>query len=355
MTIDILHELFQHGDWANKKLLDLSASLSDEQLDQPREMGFGTLRNTFFHIYEAERLWMDRFRGEVPAPFRIDADGMSLAEISSHYAAVRQVRDQLLDDEAKTDYLREIQFTDLANRQWTFPVGDLLNHLSNHGVHHRAQVLNFLKPHGIKVPGGVDYIFYKLAFPTCVQPQESVPALEQYGLEVGSELVPRVEWDHGRILKYFAHDDWALRKVFEAVAHLDDKLVDATIDMGMGSLRKNLQHIIDAWRWWLGNWSADGSAFPRGEAPRSLLEMQAQAQEAAHQRLVFIKSLDQDSADRIVSVTAGGPTSCFRVTESLMQLCVHGTHHLAQCLNMMRQLGGTPPSIDLISWLRENN
>ncbi len=353
MTIDILHELFQHGDWANRKLLDLSASLTDAQLDQSREMGFRTLRNTFFHIYEAERLWMDRFHGEVPAPFRVDSEGMSLSEISTQYAAVVASRNQLLDEEAKSDFTREVKFTDLADREWVFPVGDLLNHVSNHGVHHRAQVLNFLKQFDIKIPGGVDYIFYKLAFPTCPQPQESFAALTQYGLEVSTELVPRVGWDQARILRYFAHDDWALRKVFDAAAGLTDEQFDACIDMGMGSLRKNLQHIIDAGRWWLGNWSEDGSPFPRGEAPRSLLEMQAQAQEAAHHRLVFIKSLDQEGADRIVSVTAGGPTTCFRVSESLIQLCVHGTHHLAQCLNMIRQLGGTPPSIDLISWLRE--
>lgn len=354
-TNDILRELFQHGDWANKKLLGLAVTLTDDQLDQSREMGFGSLRNTFFHIYEAERLWMDRFLGQVPAPFRTDADGMSLEGIAENYSAVVEARNRLLAEEAKTDYTRTVGFTDLANHKWNFAVGDLLNHVSNHGVHHRAQALSFLKQFDIKVPGGVDYIFYKLAFPSCPQPAESAAALKKYGLEISTAEGARVAWEQTRILKYFAHDDWALRQVFQAVETMTDEQIDTPIDMGMGSLRKNLQHIIDAWRWWLGNWSEDGCPFPRGEDPRSLGEMQALAQDAAHQRLVFIKSLDESAADRIVSVTAGGPVSCFRVTESLLQLCVHGTHHLAQCLNMVRQLGGSPPSIDLISWLRESN
>lgn len=354
-TRDILHELFAYGDWANQKLTNLATSLSDAQLDQPREMGFGSLRNTLFHIYEAERLWLDRFNRVIPAPFRPDAGELSLNDITDQYNAVAKRRNALLDEEAGTQYARIVEFTDLADKQWRFHIGDCLNHIANHGVHHRAQVLSFLKQFGIKVPGGVDYIFYKLAYTSCTLPEESVSALSTYGLEVNTQTVQPVTWDQARLLKYFAHDDWALRKAFQAAEQLTDEQIDTPIDIGHGSLRKNLQHILDAWAWWLANWAEDCSPFSKTENSLSLGEMQALAQDAAHQRLVFIKSLDEESANRVVTVVAGGPKSCFRVTESLLQLCVHGTHHLAQCLNMLRQLGATPPSIDLVSWLRENN
>lgn len=354
-TRDILHELFEYGDWANHKLTSLATSLSDHQLDQPREMGFGSLRNTFFHIYEAERLWLDRFNLVAPADFRTDSGGMSLADITAQYAEVAKRRNTLLDEEAGTQYARIVEFTDLAEKPWRFHIGDCLNHVANHGVHHRAQVLSFLKQFDIKVPGGVDYIFYKLAYPSCTLPEESLSPLTSYGLEVNTQAAQPLAWDHTRILKYFAHDDWALRKVFQAAEKLQDEQLDTPIDIGHGSMRKNLQHILDAWTWWIANWNEDCSPFSKTENSLSLGEMQALAQDTAHQRLVFIKSLDEESANRVVTVVAGGPKSCFRVTESLLQLCVHGTHHLAQCLNMLRQLGATPPSIDLVSWLRENS
>ena len=74
--------------------------------------------------------------------------------------------------------------------------------------------------------------------------------------------------------------------------------------------------------------------------------------ESARNRLAFVGTLDDEGAQRIVSVTAGGPTTRFRVTESLLQLCGHGTHHRSQCLNMLRRLDVPPPAIDFVVWLR---
>jgi uncharacterized damage-inducible protein DinB len=53
-----------------------------------------------------------------------------------------------------------------------------------------------------------------------------------------------------------------------------------------------------------------------------------------------------------VTVIAGGPQVRFRVLESLVQLCCHGTHHRAQLINMLRHSGVTAPALDYVVWLR---
>ena len=48
--MDFLDRMLDHEEWAMAKLFDASAGLSDEQLDQPFDLGHGTVRATFEHI-----------------------------------------------------------------------------------------------------------------------------------------------------------------------------------------------------------------------------------------------------------------------------------------------------------------
>ena len=56
-----LEDLYGHNDWSNARIVTQCQRLTDAQLDQPREMGFGALRNTLFHILAAEEIWFERW------------------------------------------------------------------------------------------------------------------------------------------------------------------------------------------------------------------------------------------------------------------------------------------------------
>lgn len=350
----ILQDLFDHNDWANAKLFQLCAGLTDEQLDQPREMGFGTLRNTVFHNLEAEKLWLERWQGLPWRPLQADANGRTISAIAEEARAVAEQRNALLQQESESDFARVVKFQDLKQREYEFPIGVLINHVTNHGIHHRAQALSYLKQFEVTVPGGLDYLFWKIAYSSCGLPEESIAPLSQFGLETQSGPGTIPKFDRKFVQSYFTYNDWAMDHILAAAGGLSAGGIEEEFGLGAGSLQKNIQHMIDAERWWVANWQQENAPFPHGEDPRSLVDMQSLLDEVRKQRNDFIEGLDSEAADRIVHITAGGPVSCFRVTESLLQLCGHGTHHRAQCLNMLRQAGCTPPPIDLIVWLREN-
>jgi uncharacterized damage-inducible protein DinB len=44
------------------------------------------------------------------------------------------------------------------------------------------------------------------------------------------------------------------------------------------------------------------------------------------------------------------PGQSFTAAQGLMQVCLHGVGHRAQCAPRLRALGGTPPSMDYIVW-----
>lgn len=352
-THSILHDLYAYNDWANSKVLDACEALADEQLDAGRPIGFGTLRNTLFHTLEAEKLWLGRWLDEPWRPLQADAQGVSVAEIRTQTETTARSRNELLDRESQSGFSRIVNFSDSGGDSHSFPIGDLMNHVSNHGIHHRSQALQYLKGFEKTFPGGLDYIFYKLAAPSCELPGESVEPLRAYGLEVNSLPGSMVQFDAERLQRYLAYSDWAMQRVYDEAAKLEESQLDADLNIGTGTLRGNLQHMNHAEEWWLENWKEDKAPFPTTDNPQPLAKLHEEYLRLSEARNQFVGSLDSESGNRVVSAAAGGPITCFRVTESLMQLACHGTHHRGQCVNMLRHFGVTFGWIDFVVWIRE--
>ena len=100
-TTSILHDLYGYDAWANQRLFALCDGLSDQQLDAPREMGFGTLRNTLFHILAAEEIWLERWQGKPWRPFEADSGGLSMSAIAARF-------DQVAAGRRALDFAREL-------------------------------------------------------------------------------------------------------------------------------------------------------------------------------------------------------------------------------------------------------
>jgi uncharacterized damage-inducible protein DinB len=62
----VLTTLFEHNAWANLKLLDFCAGLSDAQLDATAIGCFGSIRDTLVHIIDAEVSYVERVNGKLP-------------------------------------------------------------------------------------------------------------------------------------------------------------------------------------------------------------------------------------------------------------------------------------------------
>ena len=239
----IYQDIYGHNDWANRKVLTLCDGLTDEQLDQTKQMGFGTLRKTIFHLLEAESVWLDRWQGKPSRPLETTTN-MGVAEMRKQFDDVAAVRNQLISEEQKTNFTRVVDFKDSLGNPYSYPIGKLLNHVANHGVHHRAQALNYLRDFDKTVAGGLDYLFWKLAYPSCEQLEESLPPLREYGLEAATEPGYAPTFDRELIQNCFEYNDWAMLQVVDAALTVDDEQLDREFAMGLGTLRATLQHMI---------------------------------------------------------------------------------------------------------------
>jgi uncharacterized damage-inducible protein DinB len=352
-SVSILECLYQFNVWANGRIVDLCRGLTDAQLDEPRAMGFGSLRKTLFHVMAAEQIWLERWSGEPWRPLETDPQGMTPDDIARQLEATNARRRTLLAAERHDNWSRVIVYRDAKGNEFRGRLTWLALHVANHGVHHRAQLLSFLKSFGRTVPGGLDFLFYRLAYPFLPQMPETTAAMRQYGLAVAEGTGLPLCWDRELLSLWFRYGDWANQKLLELTAQVDDAALDRDWGMGMGSIRKTLLHILDAERWWLKNWLTGPSAFERAPVSTTLPEVSAAWQDAIARRNEFRDNLAADGAARVVECQVGPMSVRIPVIESLVQLCGHGTHHRAQWINMLRSSGVATQNIDLVFWDRQ--
>jgi uncharacterized damage-inducible protein DinB len=150
--LDTIRDYFEYGDWAQSRLHAAAALLSDEQLDQPFEMGVGSLRKTLLHIRFAEQWWLDNWTLGPGKPFpelpltTTVADARRLFEQT---AAKRNEFMAKLGDDGLQTIVEGHPRPDVVRK---FPLGVTLLQLCNHGVHHRAQAVNMLRRLGAPLP-----------------------------------------------------------------------------------------------------------------------------------------------------------------------------------------------------------
>ena len=349
-TYEMLDDLYAYNSWANAKIAALCDGLSDNQLDAKREIGFGTLRATLFHVLTAERIWMERWTGVPWRPFPTDPDGMTLSEFTNGLAEVAAQRRSLIEIHRADRWSDQITYQDSQKTEYTHRLYDLLLHVANHGVHHRAQALQYLKPFERTLPAGLDYIFYRLAATTVPQLEESIKGLQAFGLEVATIDAPDPSYDAFMILRLFRYHEWATTELLAMCDTIEVAALDRDFAMGSGSIRKTLLHMMDAEQWWLNHWSGIDAPFPQSQDDMPLSTIRDVWGQAAKKRNDFLTSIDPEKSMEVITVRPGGPPTSFRVGESALHVALHGTHHRAQVINMLRRSGGRIHDLDLLYW-----
>ena len=147
------------------------------------------------------------------------------------------------------------------------------------------------------------------------------------------------------------HDQWATTQVLTACAQLPDEQFHRRFDIGLGSLHDTLTHIISVIRA-LTDTLAGAPPRPRLETDgqfRTPAQLQALLDEASP---AFAAEVNRCPLEQTVArTTRDGKTLTLTRAAVLAHVTSHGTHHRAQCLNMLRRLSISPlPPISVAEW-----
>jgi len=141
MDIVYFRQLAQYNAWANWRVYEACAQLSDSERKAARPCFFGSIHRTLNHILVGDRVWLARLTAG-------ERDIVSLdQELYSDFSELRAARIRederligVLDryDEAETAGFLSYNSMDGAAQR--VPMVQVLGHIFNHQTHHRGQV-----------------------------------------------------------------------------------------------------------------------------------------------------------------------------------------------------------------------
>lgn len=145
---DVLTTLFRHHLWANLRLLERCAELTDEQLDATVPGTFGSIRDTLQHIVTSEQSYVSRISTGQPRRRPKGAPPLTFAEM------MESVRTSGL---GLIEWAPRVQADDTVQVDWdgtlrAVPKSIILTQAINHATEHRAQIMVILTQLGIEPP-----------------------------------------------------------------------------------------------------------------------------------------------------------------------------------------------------------
>jgi uncharacterized damage-inducible protein DinB len=150
-------QLAAYNRWANRRIYDDAASLSDDVRKRGVGLFFGSVHGTLNHLLVADYIWMRRFTGDGPVPERLSQI------LYEDFAELRTAREQ--EDERIFEFVTgldrydgEIAYQNSRGETYRQEIGPALTHFFNHQAHHRGQVHAGLTIAGIREPASLDLL-----------------------------------------------------------------------------------------------------------------------------------------------------------------------------------------------------
>jgi len=150
--VSLIDKMFEYNLWANKELITLCGTLSDEQLAVDVEGVYGRIQPTLVHIVRAEGGYLKRLTGKDLWPSETDWQNLPFEALLER---AQQSGSGLLTAAAAVDPEVRHEGEIMPFYNWTVVLQALY-----HGIEHRTQVKRILTHLGIDHPelAGWDYL-----------------------------------------------------------------------------------------------------------------------------------------------------------------------------------------------------
>jgi uncharacterized damage-inducible protein DinB len=148
------------------------------------------------------------------------------------------------------------------------------------------------------------------------------------------------------IRSLYAHQAWADATILKAIAQHEAAAQDE-------ELRKTLHHIVVVQRYFLSLFRREPFDFAvEMRAPDSLEAIQKLFRASHANGLAYVSQMPESDLPLTLEVPHL-PGVRLNKGEAHLQVVMHSQHHRGQCAARLRSLGGVPPTVDFIVWLKE--
>jgi uncharacterized damage-inducible protein DinB len=158
LTLADARYLLAFNRWACEQILAAVDDLPPDAYTRDLKSSFPSIRDTLVHVVWSEWIWLERCRGRSPQEVLDPADFPTVDALRARWQEVRDGFADLVADPA-TDLTRIVTYTNLKGEQWSYPLGQVIQHVVNHFTFHRGQIATMLRQLG-RVPPATDLLVF---------------------------------------------------------------------------------------------------------------------------------------------------------------------------------------------------
>jgi len=159
ISAEVLRTHLDYSAWASKRLVDALEPLSSGELWRDFGTADKSVVGTLVHTFAADRIWMARVEGNVPARFTDPAQDMHVHVLRDEWPKVYDLWKQWAANLTGEGAHQLLTYQNLKGDSFQTPIWQVVLHVVNHGTHHRGQVAGFLRSMG-HTPPVLDLIAY---------------------------------------------------------------------------------------------------------------------------------------------------------------------------------------------------
>lgn len=162
MNVQEIKLLFAYNSWANNRLFEAAAALSEDQYKRDLQSSHGGIHGTLAHIVGAEKIWLSRWIRKPESTVMTGKDIASLEELKKVWEEVGRRTATFLAGMNDNKLQSTIEIVTTEGKRYTHSYQQMFQHLVNHSSYHRGQITTMLRQLGAK-PVGTDMIaFHRL-------------------------------------------------------------------------------------------------------------------------------------------------------------------------------------------------
>src|SRR5713226_8347369 len=156
-TTQEISKLFDYNRWANGRTLEPAAALTAEEFGRQLGGSFPSVRETLAHIYAAEWIWLERWKGRSPRALPAAQEVPTLETLKEKWGPVEEGQRGFVEGLTEARMEEPISYVNTKGEKWAYPLGEMLVHVVNHSTYHRGQVATMLRQLG-RAPLPTDYL-----------------------------------------------------------------------------------------------------------------------------------------------------------------------------------------------------
>jgi uncharacterized damage-inducible protein DinB len=145
MGVRLIRELYDYHRWANRRLFAVATGLGEGATrDLGRHWSMPSVKGMFAHLCGADLIWLERWKGTLPARLLGDADFATLEEVRARWDPVEVEQRAFVEGLAEADLEHPVSYRNIEGAEFTVRLGSLLQHVVNHATHHRSEIATMI-------------------------------------------------------------------------------------------------------------------------------------------------------------------------------------------------------------------